>query len=285
MINLPKRSHPKLSILNDFSLDAPLIAVAWQIVAAHSISVELNVFHHLILGVCVWLSYSADRFSEPSLPSARSARRYETFKNHRIPFLIFWSVCLLSIVCCAGKYLDSNCILLGLPLVVLCLGNFFLCRLENSLGSSSLFSKEYRTSFILSLGCLFFPAYESSGPLIELMLCWLVLFFLFFINCLSVSKWEWVKDEARASLSSLQKKPELLKAFSSLKYLIALILLIVVLRDGGGLSISMHMLWVISFVILLDFFCSSADGKRELIDLGYWFLPLTLLGIEYVNWI
>lgn len=244
---------------------------------------ELNAYHHLILGLCVWLSYSADRFSEPSLPSLRSARRYEIFKNHKMAYLICWSSCLLFAVCCSVKYLETNCILCGVPLFALTLGNFLLCRFETRFGFASPCTKEFRTAFILSLGCLFFPAYESSRAFGELSLCWILLFGLFFINCISVSKWEWFKDEKRGNLSSLQKKPEFLKVLAIGKYPFALIILIVIQRNGAEPNLSIHVLWVTLFVISLDFFLSDEEDKRGMIDLGYWVLPLTLLGAEYVH--
>ena len=67
-----------VSLLNVFSLDAPLIAIVWQFVISKSISVELSPHHHLILGLSVWLAYSADRFSEPhahDLPKAKAATK------------------------------------------------------------------------------------------------------------------------------------------------------------------------------------------------------------------
>jgi hypothetical protein len=198
-------------------------------------------------------------------------------------FLLCWSSSLLFAVCCSAKYLETNCILCGVPLFALSLGNFFLCQCESRFGFASPCTKEFRTAFILSLGCLFFPAYESSRDWGELSLCGILLFGLFFINCISVSKWEWFKDEKRGSLSSLQKKPEFLKTLAIGKYPFALILLIFILKNGAEPNLSIHVLWVTLFVISLDFFLSDEQDKRGVIDLGYWILPFILLGTEYVH--
>jgi hypothetical protein len=98
-----------------------------------------------------------------------------------------------------------------------------------------------------------------------------------------VSKWEWFKDEKRGSLSSLQKKPQFLKTLAMGKYPFALIIFVFVLKNRMEINISMYVLWVALFVISLDFFLSDEEKKREAIDLGYWILPLTLVGIEHVN--
>ena len=242
----------------------------------------MNAYHHLILGLCVWLSYSADRFSEPILPPFLSARRYEIFKNHKPTFLVCWWSSLLFAVCCSVYYLEANCILYGMLLFALSLGNFFLCRFETRFGFASRCTKELRTALILSLGCMFFPAYESSRAWGELSLCWILLFVLFFINCISVSKWEWFKDEKRGSLSCLQKNPEFLKALAMGKYPFALIILIVILINGAEPNLILHALWITLFVISLDFFLMDEEDKRGMIDLGYWIVPLALLGTEYV---
>ena len=269
-------------MLNDYSLDAPLIAIAWQFVIARSISSDLSVCHYLILGISVWLAYSADRFSEPNLPLSRRARRYEIFKHHKSAFVLCWSSSLLLVFYCAARYLEVHCILLGLPLFALCLGNFILCRREARFGFASSCTKEFRTACILSLGCLFFPFYESALGFQELLWCWVLPFCLFLINCLSVSKWEWFEDKKRNRLSWLQKRPGCLKTLVMGKYPFAVVVGILLLIHGLEINLFMHALCVTSFVIFLDFFLSDEQDKREAIDLGYWIIPLTLIGIEDV---
>ena len=97
-----------------------------------------------------------------------------------------------------------------------------------------------------------------------------------------MSKWEWFKDEKRGSLSCLQKKPEFLKALAMGKYPFALVILIVILINGAEPNLILHALWITLFVISLDFFLMDEEDKRGMIDLGYWIVPLALLGTEYV---
>ena len=277
---LPIGQVRKASLLNHYSMDAPLIAMVWQLVIARCISIDLSLYHYLILGISVWLAYSADRFSEPSLPLSRRARRYEIFKHHKTVFILCWSSSLLLVFYCAARYLEAHCILLGLPLFALCLGNFILCRREARFGFASSWTKEFRTACILLLGCLFFPFYETDLGFQELSWCWVLPFCLFLINCLSVSKWEWVEDEKRNRLSWLQMRPGYLKALSMGKYPFAVIVGILLLVDGFEINLFMHALCVTTFVIFLDFFLPDDQDKREAIDLGYWIIPLALIGIE-----
>ena len=279
---LPFGQVRKVSLLNDYSLDAPLIAIAWQFVIARFISTDLGIYHYLILGISVWLAYSADRFSEPKLPRLARARRHEIFKRHKLAFYSFWFAGFLIVLSCAINYLEVECFLYGLALFALCLLNFILCRFEDSLGFASSCTKEFRTACILSLGCLFFPYYETDLGFQELLWCWLILFCLFLINCLCVSKWEWFEDERRNRLSWLQKRPAFLNTLAMGKYPFAVVVVILFLMDGLEINLFMHALSVTSFVIFLDLFSSDEQDKRELIDLGYWVIPLLLIGIEDV---
>ena len=281
-MSLVKDRNRWFSTLNDYSLDAPLIAISWQIVLARDFSVDLSVFHHLILGVSVWLSYGADRFCEPNLPNGRGARRHEVFKDHAGTFFLCWSTSLLAIVCCSLAHLELRCILFGLCLTILCLVNFALCRSEARLGFASPCAKEIRTAGILSLGCCFFPAYETTIGLDQVACHWAVLFSLFLVNCLAVSRWDWPEDEKRGRLSFFQQSPKMLGLSVWVKYSLAVLFGLVILARGVEANLWMHALWACVFVISLDFLPLEEQHKREAIDLGYWILPLCLIGLGNV---
>ncbi len=46
---------------NVLSLDAPLVALAWQEAFAQVMAVELGAAQRVLLAVCTWLAYSGDR--------------------------------------------------------------------------------------------------------------------------------------------------------------------------------------------------------------------------------
>ena len=272
----------KVSLLNDYSLDAPLVAIVWQFVLARWISADLGFYHHLILGASVWLAYSADRFSEPNLTTFGKARRHAIFRHHQFTFLCFWATAFLVVLYFSLLYLEVVCLLCGLPLFGLCVGNFLLCRMESRIGFASKCSKEFRTAFIFSLGCILFPFQESSLGFAEFAWFWLFSFSLFLINCICVSEWEWSEDEKRGCLTWLQSKPVLLKTLANGKYLLALLAGIGILIDGLERSLFIYAFFVSVFVILIDSCLSDNQDKREAIDLGYWVLPFAMVGFEYV---
>ena len=282
-----KKGFLQVTILNDFSLDAPLVAIVWQVVIAKSLSVTLEAHHHLILGISVWLSYGADRFSEPRQLVAMSSMRYEIFKKHKVAFLVIWVTLLLFALLLSFAVLPLDCFFLGVPLIVLIVANLALCLRESHSGIPSPILKELRTAGIFALGCFFFPACESSPEVAKSSMTIVVLFYLLFINCLSVSRWELANDDRRGSLSFLQRTPKLLTAFSRTKHVAALAL-------GGvlasGMSICLdtfllaHALTIVVFVLWLDeiSFLDEED-KRKIIDQGYWVLPLLLLSLDHAG--
>jgi len=282
-----KKGFLQVAVLNDLSLDAPLVAIVWQVVIAQSLSVTLEAHHHLILGVSVWLSYGADRFSEPRQSVAMSSRRHEIFKKHKVSFLFIWVSLLLFALSLSFAVLPLDCFFWGIPLFVLSVANLVLCLRESHSGIPSPIFKELRTAGIFALGCFFFPAYESSPEAAKSSMTIVVLFYLLFINCLSVSRWELAKDDRRGSLSFLQRTPKLLTAFSQTKYFVALAL-VLVLATGMNIFLETfllaHALTIVVFVLLLDEISFlDEDNKRKAIDQGYWILPLLLLSLDHAG--
>jgi hypothetical protein len=282
-----KKGFLRIAVLNDFSLDAPLVAVAWQVVIAKSLSVTLDAHHHLILGISVWLCYSADRFSEPRQVVAMSSRRYEIYKKHKFVFLVIWVTLLLLALSLSFVVLPLDCFFWGVPLFVLSVANLALCLRESHSGIPSPVFKELRTAGILALGCFFFPAYESSPEAMNSSMTIVVLFYLLFINCVSVSRWELANDHRRGSLSFLQRTPKLLTALSRTKLLAALALGVVL---ASGMSICLgtfllaHALTIVVFVLWLDEISFlDEDEKRKVIDQGYWVLPLLMLSLDHAG--
>ena len=274
-------------MLNDLSLDAPLVAIAWQIVIAKSLLASLEFHHHLVLGISVWLCYSADRFFEPSQLAVTSSRRHEIFKRHGIAFLVIWFFSLFLAVIVSLIFLPLECFVWGIPLFVMSVSNLVLCIRESRTGMPSPVFKELRTAAIFALGCFYFPAYESFPDVSKSSMTLTVAFYLLFINCLSTSRWELANDKRKGSLSFLQRSPKLLTALSGTKFF-AVLALGLILVSGIGICLEIflltHALTILVFVLWLDEVSFLAEeDKRITIDLGYWILPLFLSGLEHVG--
>lgn len=272
-----------LSSLNSLSLDAPLVCLVWQIALANFMEVDLKLQHHLILGLSVWLCYSADRFTELPLPEFSSAPRYEVFKAFPLGFKIFWSTTLLFTVTLACLSLSVECLLFSLPLLLFCLLNFKLCLYEMTSGRLSFLAKEVRTSAILSWGCMLFPMFETSTNPHDTLVYFISLLLVFFANCLYVSEWERLFDFYRGRLTIIQKNPGFLNGLIKGNYLFLLISGCLWFIGDSPINFFTYVFWVLIFAMCLNLLSMENDKKRNAIDLGYWFVPLILLLIEHAS--
>ena len=263
--------------LNRLSLDAPIICVIWQMILADALNVNLYWYHNFILGVSVWLCYSADRFMEYPLPRSESAQRYEVFKTSRRLFKILWTLALVLCVSLSFMCLSPLCLLFSFPLLLLCLLNFALCIQEMNLGKASYLFKELRTALILALGCVLFPIFERSMDTSGIAVFFFSLTYIFLLNCLFVSRWEQSKDRKRGRLSIIQQNPRLLEFLLSSKNIFSFFFFFLWLTNSHAINFFAFVFLVVVFVITLDFLTFREDEKRQLIDHVYWLVPLLLV--------
>ena len=59
-----------------FTLQAPVVAVLWQLLLARSVHVKLNWFEPWALGLAVWLIYVADHLIDTAKPAGKSPVRF-----------------------------------------------------------------------------------------------------------------------------------------------------------------------------------------------------------------
>ncbi|HVU16076.1 MAG TPA: hypothetical protein VHD32_04090 [Candidatus Didemnitutus sp.] len=86
--------------LTILSLDAPLVAVAWQRAVTAAAGARRDSAPWMILGASVWLAYTADRWIEGWRlePSQVRTQRHRFYQRWRIPVAVVWcAVALLAI--------------------------------------------------------------------------------------------------------------------------------------------------------------------------------------------
>ena len=257
-------------------------------VIAKSLLASLEFHHHLILGISVWLSYSADRFFEPSQLTATNSRRHEIFKIHKIAFIFIWFFLLFLAVFVSLIFLPLDCFLWGIPLFVMSVSNLVLCLRESCRKCHPRFQGIENSGNFCS-GLLFFPAYESFQDVSKSSMTLAVIFYLLFINCLSTSRWELVNDERNGSLSFLQRSPRLLAVLSGTTFF-AVLILAVVLVFGLGMYLEIflliHALTILAFVLWLEEISFLAeDDKRKAIDLRLLDPPAVLVRIAICRFV
>lgn len=177
---------------NLLSLDAPLVAVLWQLLFARCFRVSLGLPAAAVLVFTVWLVYSADRVFD-AWRGVANAPRHQFYKQHWRSLAPVWIVVILTTAWLACRSLPSTDFERGVILLG-CVGIYLLlvhCLFARE--SFREFFNEFRAKEIL-VGALFAlgaslvawgnmktPA-DAAAVLLFAVLCW--------INCAAIETWE-----------------------------------------------------------------------------------------------
>ncbi len=168
------------------SLDVPLIAVAWQLLLSHSLRATLVWPQSALLGVGVWLIYSADRWLD-GLELGHHARteRHRFYVRHRRAVLRVWlGVGAAALLGGATVLTRPELLATGL-LGGLVLGYFVGRHAWNPAAHP----KEVQIAVIFALGVVFLPG-SNGAPLLPLATFALLFAALIFLNCALIARWE-----------------------------------------------------------------------------------------------
>ena len=162
---------------NVLALDAALIAVLWQAALASAMGLPVSTFAHLVLGLSVWLSYTADRLFDVGRrePGSLLSLRHRFAKRQRIRLWRVWLAILIGNLLAAtqlsGTQLKHGGVLLLLCLLYTCLNQRF---------SKSFFPKELCVALLYAAGIVVFI--PGSPPI-----SFTILFaYLCLLNCLMI---------------------------------------------------------------------------------------------------
>ncbi len=166
---------------NLLSLDAAFVAVVWQRFLAETIAPVQPVVT-LILGLSVWLVYTADRILDTLSPcTGTESPRHQFARAYRWPLLAVALPVLVLDVGLAFVYLPAVHILSGFVLVAAVAARF--CAVVRAPGHG--WRKELWTAVIFAAG-VWSPVLLSNpfrpGVLVFVLLCWW--------NCLAIETWE-----------------------------------------------------------------------------------------------
>ena len=187
---------------NILAIDAVLIALLWHLVFAAALSQSTHFAPIAVLGLSIWLTYSADRlFDGAKLPVAQlHSLRHQFAKHHtRILWRIWFGILAINIAI-AFTGLTNHQLIRGAVLLALCL----IYTLLNQKLSSRFFPKELCVAIIYASGVVVFlrPVAKLWIPAVFLML-------LCLINCLIISFNERKVDAAMDTQSIARSLPQL----------------------------------------------------------------------------
>jgi len=188
--------------LTVLSLDAPMVAVAWQTALARAARHPVHWHHGFILGAAVWLAYAADRWIEGwrLSPSMIQTQRHWFYRHWRWPVAAVWLAVLLGAVVISAIRLTSAELTAGLLLLVAVVTYLLSHQLVHRTHSWRA-PKEICVALLFTAGvaCFIVPnepvvLREIAGPLAFFgLLC--------FADCALISFWEDEVDRSHGQTS------------------------------------------------------------------------------------
>ncbi len=198
-------SFPPWHLPHLLGLDAPLVAVIWQLWWARWLAVELGWIHHVVLALAVWMIYLADRLADaarlrPAPDAAEISARHRFAWRHRqaLATLLLGVICALAVLTplwlTAGEF-RRGCALLAVQAAYFGLIHLWAssARGGRSLPAGGLpgWSKEAWVGASFAIGTSWFPAWAGgkhvSPGVVVALVCWSMVCFL---NCALISLWE-----------------------------------------------------------------------------------------------
>ena len=185
---------------NLLSLDAPLVALAWQEIFAQALPVELGWTQRGLLAVCVWLAYCGDRWLDARrLPEGpvESVRHAFAQEQSRALILALGVGSVLAVTLALRIPLPE--LFAGLALLVGVAGYFVLHHMQSTRVRTGRW-KELMVGVVFAVGTLFFVAMNGqfTVPFLLAAAAWAGLCVM---NCLLIAGWDRERDAAMAQHS------------------------------------------------------------------------------------
>jgi hypothetical protein len=209
--------------LNLLCLDAPIVAVSWQWLFAHTFGAHLSLALRALLFLTAWLIYLADRFADTIKLPANSpiSLRHRFCRGHMIGWWVAVVVIFVLDVALALRSLDLQMLLLGGTLAALCLLYLFV---NHSLGGKwrPIPLKEKAIGILFAAGTTLGVVGQLPGLTVSFGVAVILFAILCTFNCLSIAAWERDLDAAQGKSSFLTGWPAVAGALKMIGYGIAL---------------------------------------------------------------
>ncbi|MFA6960707.1 MAG: hypothetical protein WC205_08160 [Opitutaceae bacterium] len=205
---LTPRSPPWWQWSTTLSLDAPLVAMAWQALFARKLGVQLDWHDPVLIGLAVWIVYAADRWIEGwrlDLDTVQT-RRHQFYIRHRWP--VFWVgiTAIVATTAIAIARLDGREFKAGFILLIPTLLYLFSHQLVHRHHPLRI-PKEIVIAVIFALGCAVAPAVVAPDQIPSLLVPVTLFGLLCFANCSLIASWEKEVDTLHGQTSlALQLK-------------------------------------------------------------------------------
>jgi len=240
--------------LTILSLDAPIVAVLWQLLIANSFGFIVKPLHSILLFVTVWLIYVVDRCFDSIVITKAFTTRHGFYKRYLATFIILISIVASFALVAAVRWLEPTIFLHGIILSGIVL--LYLANLHLPKKPILLIPKELQIGLVFATGSTltFWSQLHSLGNVESILFILVTICFamLCFLNCSFISLWE-------KSVDILHKQPSMARA-SNIQTLTFQ------LKSAVLILIAISILLPIGFELRVAFILSS---------LGLWLLQYT----------
>lgn len=184
------------------SLDAPIVALAWQDRLAQDAAFALHWSHAVVLGLSVWLAYAGDRWIEGWRldPSRVRTQRHAFYQRHRWPIALVAGLILLLDVGCAVAGLTPREFQAGLLLLPVLLTYLLSHQLVHRTHPWRL-PKEALVAVLMGAGAALFMLASPTADHATLVAPLGLFVLLSFTNCALISAWEHHVDRSHNETS------------------------------------------------------------------------------------
>lgn len=176
-----------LTWLNVLSLDAPLVAVAWQALFAKVAGMHLRLEHRVILFASVWLGYAADRWLDAGRDHAGLSERHQWYDRRRSAVLVVWLTVLSGAIGLSVATLSQQNLALGVALTIAAIGYTVFAQYGRPLPVFGIVKCFGIGALVATSSALF--AFDWSSPAAFQLQALALVASLFFLNCLFIRHW------------------------------------------------------------------------------------------------
>ncbi|HUA00159.1 MAG TPA: hypothetical protein VMB02_07505 [Candidatus Aquilonibacter sp.] len=179
--------------LHLLSLDAPLVAILWQLLFAKALHVHLSPVVPVVLGSVIWLIYVADRILDSYQPGdvAPEALRHQFYRRYRVAFVPAFLAVLLATSWMAFADLGLQMRRDGILLAAVVGGYLAVVHLAGS-RACQWFPKEMAVAILFAAGTLM-PVRIQVQLRVRFLLPLLLFLAVLWMNTLFIEYSEWVK--------------------------------------------------------------------------------------------
>lgn len=221
------------------SLDAPVVALAWQELFARALGVSVGWPGRVVLGLAVWVVYAADRwFDGRRIPAGRA-----TTPRHRFAVRFRWPIAV-AMVCAAAAglavalaRLEPALIRLGLALGGGVAGYLALNQATPQ-GWGLRVPKELAAALFFAAGSLLLPVARAPSVGLWVIATGSLYAALCLINLVAVAAWDRERDVAQGQASVVTRSPGVVRWLPAAAWVVTVIALGVgVATLWGGLGV------------------------------------------------